>query len=284
MCLETKKYHIGISYASEDLSIVENVVKALERKGLNVFFDQNEDAIAYLAGRNLIYTLQEIYTTECKYCMIFVSEAYKRKAWTGYEAEAILLQRVLDRQKNINTDYLIPVFIDCMDLPGLNSGIIGFDLKKFSPEKIAATMHQKVFGYSPRSEESLITISELFKRILSNVTEFLNTKYPSYFKINSNSEYDFVFNFSSGDHNQFLRVILDIPDFSLLKIFTGEKFLPQYEHLWNAEIYIENQQIYFINYNFSSEIPGIPQMRKEAEVISIIIQYIETVMLEKIYV
>ena len=59
----TKKYHVGVSYANEDQDTVKSVVKALESVGLTVFFDQKE--ATRLVGKNLTYTLPEIYRNCC---------------------------------------------------------------------------------------------------------------------------------------------------------------------------------------------------------------------------
>lgn len=88
----TKKYHVGVSYANEDQDIVKSVVKALESVGLTVFFDQKE--ATRLVGKNLTYTLPEIYRNCCEYCLMFVSNSYVSKKWTTYERDWLLDKRI----------------------------------------------------------------------------------------------------------------------------------------------------------------------------------------------
>lgn len=108
----TKKYHVGVSYANEDQDIVKSVVKALESVGLTVFFDQKE--ATRLVGKNLTYTLPEIYRNCCEYCLMFVSNSYVSKKWTTYERDWLLDKRIELQRDDIFTDCIIPVFIDRM--------------------------------------------------------------------------------------------------------------------------------------------------------------------------
>ena len=140
----TKKYHVGVSYANEDQDIVKSVVKALESVGLTVFFDQKE--ATQLVGKNLTYTLPEIYRNCCEYCLMFVSNSYVSKKWTTYERDWLLDKRIELQKNDVFTDCVIPVFIDRMDMPGLNPGIVGFDIKKQSPDDIARIMYEKIAG------------------------------------------------------------------------------------------------------------------------------------------
>ena len=93
----SKSYDIGISYAYEDADIVKKIVDALEKAGLKVFFDQNE--AAKLIGKNLTYTLPEIYSKQCAYCLMFVSHFYAEKRWTNYERDWLFQKRI--DKKNI---------------------------------------------------------------------------------------------------------------------------------------------------------------------------------------
>ena len=140
----TKKYHVGVSYANEDQDIVKSVVKALESVGLTVFFDQKE--ATRLVGKNLTYTLPEIYRNCCEYCLMFVSNSYVSKKWTTYERDWLLDKRIELQRDDIFTDCIIPVFIDRMDMPGLNPGIVGFDIRKQSADDIARIMYEKIAG------------------------------------------------------------------------------------------------------------------------------------------
>lgn len=105
----TKKYHVGVSYANEDQDTVKSVVKALESVGLTVFFDQKE--ATRLVGKNLTYTLPEIYRNCCEYCLMFVSNSYVSKKWTTYERDWLLDKRIELQRDDIFTDCIIPVWI-----------------------------------------------------------------------------------------------------------------------------------------------------------------------------
>ena len=72
------------------------------------------------------------------------------------------------------------------------------------------------------------------------------------------SEYDVVVHLSAEDNDYFLRLALEEPLHGLLKIARGEVFMPQQEWIWDAEAYLEDGQLQFINYNLTPEFPGLP--------------------------
>ena len=77
------QYDVTVSFAGEDRSTVEYIVKLLRHNGVRVFYDAWEQS--ELWGKDLYIYLDEIYRTAAQYCLIFVSENYIKKAWTKHE-------------------------------------------------------------------------------------------------------------------------------------------------------------------------------------------------------
>ena len=249
-------YHVGISYAYEDEAAVKAVVVALKSVGLKVFFDQDETV--QLIGKNLTYTLPEIYANHCEYCLMFVSHSYVSKNWTSYERDWIFGKRIEQQKNDVFTDCVIPVFIDFITLPGLHPGIIGFNLKKQTPEYIANVMYEKIMGTKPQTFTDRLSLKTVFFKILQDIESFLTKQTTFTYQLERQSAYDVVVILNADKRNRFLRLALDEPLYNILKIAQGEILLPRQERVWDGEAYFEENQLYFINYNFNSEFPGFP--------------------------
>ena len=74
---EVYKYDVAFSFAGEDREYVEKVALFLKKKNIAVFYDYFEEE--NLWGKNLITYLEDIYTNQSKYCVIFISQYYAQK-------------------------------------------------------------------------------------------------------------------------------------------------------------------------------------------------------------
>lgn len=279
-----KDYHVGISYASEDEDVVKPIVRALELIGLKVFFDQNE--AAQLVGKNLTYTLPEIYRNCCEYCLMFVSNSYVSKKWTTYERDWLLDKRIEHQKSDIFTDCVIPVFIDRMDMPGLNPGIIGFDIKKQSADDIARIMYEKIVDSPIHIAVEPLSLETVFNRILAEIENFLAKQSACTYQMDKQSEYDVMVRLSAEGHAYFLRLALEDPFHRLFKVVQGEgeAFIPQREWIWDAEVYLEEGRLQFINYNLTSEFPGMPHSYTVEKLCDSVLQKVSDFVKEHSYV
>jgi DNA-directed RNA polymerase subunit RPC12/RpoP len=130
-------YEVALSYASEDREYVEQVAVCLLNRGVRVFYDRHE--AAGLWGEDLATRLSDIYGTESKYVVIFVSKHYAQKAWTLHERRHAQAQAV---QGNFNR--ILPVRFDDTELPGLKSDIGYLDLRSLTPEMVADNVVRKL--------------------------------------------------------------------------------------------------------------------------------------------
>jgi hypothetical protein len=80
------KYDIAISFAGEDREITKEIAILLNKKGVDLFFDEFQKA--KLFGKNLYDYLSKVYNEESKYCLMIISKYYVEKEWTGLERES----------------------------------------------------------------------------------------------------------------------------------------------------------------------------------------------------
>ena len=123
------KFDVALTYASEQREYVGEVALILKRKGIKVFYDRFEEA--RLWGRDLVERFQEVYYVESRWCMMFISKDYVRKAWPSQER-----QFALDRQVREHGEYILPVRFNDTPVPGLSTSIHFADGVKNTPTQL----------------------------------------------------------------------------------------------------------------------------------------------------
>jgi len=131
------KYDIAVSFAGEDRPVVEEFVNVLATNNVSVFYDSWEQA--QLWGKDLYQHLDMIYQQAARYCVIFISENYVKKAWTKHE-----LRSAQARAFQQNSEYILPIKLDETELPGLPSTIAYIDLRQTTIKDIANILFEKI--------------------------------------------------------------------------------------------------------------------------------------------
>ena len=98
-------YDVAVSFAGENRAIVNQLVEALQKKGLEVFYDLNESA--RLWGKDLEKELAQVYTHEAKYMMICRSSHYPVNDWARFELE--VGRRASSKRLD---EYLLPLHLE----------------------------------------------------------------------------------------------------------------------------------------------------------------------------
>jgi hypothetical protein len=104
---------VSLSFAGEDRPLVERLAKLMRQNGIRVFYDAWEQTDLW--GKDLFQHLDTIYRSAARYCLIFVSEHYVKKAWTKHE-----LKSAQARAFEVNSEYILPIRLDDSELPGLH--------------------------------------------------------------------------------------------------------------------------------------------------------------------
>lgn len=118
-----KKYEVAISFAGEDRKYAAALAKRLRAANVPVFYD--EYAKAELWGNDLYEHLKQVYGRMSRYCVVFISRHYKRKAWTRHELKSAQ-EKALRRRKA----YILPVKVDGTSIPSIFTTTGYLDLKK----------------------------------------------------------------------------------------------------------------------------------------------------------
>jgi hypothetical protein len=136
----TYEYDVALSFAGEDRTIVESIAQTLVECDIKVFYD--EFVTHELWGKDLFQHLSAVYRDKAKYCIVFVSQAYKEKVWPKHE-----LRQAQERAFFSSSEYILPVIIEDVDLPGLNKTTGFMDLRKVHPLMIAGLVMRKLGAF-----------------------------------------------------------------------------------------------------------------------------------------
>lgn len=131
------EYDVALSFATEDRALVAEVAQGLRSAGVRVFYDEFE--VVDLWGRDLVDYLENVYRHQSRFAVVFASEHYAKKMWTGHERRSVQ-SRALDE----TGPYLLPVRLDDAEIPGLLPTVGYIDARRYAPSEITALIVAKV--------------------------------------------------------------------------------------------------------------------------------------------
>ncbi len=167
------KYDVAVSFAGEDRSIVEECVRLLTDAGYHVFYDLWEEHV--LLGKDLYQYLDTVYRSTARYCLIFVSKNYVKKAWATHE-----LRSAQARAFEEESEYILPVRLDDTVLPGLRPTIGYLDLRRYSTEHVVSVLVRKLGPARSQQEIEQDLVSPDAARRLKAITRVASEKDSSY--------------------------------------------------------------------------------------------------------
>ena len=129
-------YEVAISFAGVERESARELAESLKAKGVSVFFD--EFYPEKLWGSDLVKYLASVFEKESRYCVIFVSKDYKKRAWPNHELRSAQARALEDRG-----GYILPIQVDDTKLDGLPS-TIGYRPIADGIEKIAKILIAKL--------------------------------------------------------------------------------------------------------------------------------------------
>lgn len=134
-------YQVALSFAGEQRGYVAEVARALQARGIAVFYDEFEKIDLW--GKDLAEQLQAVYEHDSGCVVMFVSQTWVDKAWPRHERRATLSRAVRDSE-----EYLLPVRFDDTPVPGLPDSIHYLRAEEYSPAQLASAITQKL-GMKP---------------------------------------------------------------------------------------------------------------------------------------
>lgn len=145
-------YDVCLSYAGEDRVYVGEVHRHLSERGVRVFYDEFEKVDLW--GKDLLTHLDDVYRSEARYCVMFISQSYAAKRWTRHERQSAMV-RAFEEER----EYLLPVRFDDTELPGLRPTVGWLDARRLDAEALAtaiiAKIGHQVEAYLPRNPDVL---------------------------------------------------------------------------------------------------------------------------------
>ena len=134
----TKKYHVALSYASEQREYVAKVAEILKSHNVRYFYDKDEEIMLW--GKNILEVLQQVFADGQSYfVVIFISQEYASKAFPRQELEHALSTAIRQKQ-----EYILPARFDDTEVPGLSSLTTYIDIKDKTPEEFAVMIIKKI--------------------------------------------------------------------------------------------------------------------------------------------
>lgn len=127
---------VALSYASEQVTYVQQVADLLLEQGIEVYFDRLDKS--GLWGSDLAEHFDWIFAEKARFCIMFISKEYVEKPWPTHERKA-----AISRQVRQGGDYVLPVRFDDTPVPGLVSTVGYLDARTDSPRTVAETFLKK---------------------------------------------------------------------------------------------------------------------------------------------
>ena len=136
-----KQYEVALSFAGEQRDYVESVARALQSRGIAVFYDGFERV--HLWGKDLVEEFHEVFEHRAALAVMFISKEYVENAWPRHEGRSILSRAVQEK-----SEYVLPVRFDDTSVPGLADSTRYETADNHTPEKLAAMIAEKL-GIKP---------------------------------------------------------------------------------------------------------------------------------------
>lgn len=130
-------YDVAVSFAGDVRPQVEGFVRALQERGLSVFYDFDQQALLW--GQDLRVLLDRVYSTEALYMVVFLSQSYPERDWTEFEVSV-----GKSAAKKRTQEYLLPVIVDDVKVVGIADTVAHLDLRRIDVERAADILAEKV--------------------------------------------------------------------------------------------------------------------------------------------
>ena len=133
---ENISFDVVLSFAGADREHAEKLKTILKDQGFRIFYDHDhkED----LWGKNLPDYFSKIYESSARFCVIFVSQAYKDGFWTNHERKSAIARYIRE-----NEEYILPIKVEDVELDGIPP-TIGYVELEMGIDKIAELLIKKL--------------------------------------------------------------------------------------------------------------------------------------------
>jgi hypothetical protein len=133
-----RPFDIVISFGRSDRKVAHEIRDHLINQDLRVFYDA--DYRHKLLGEDLAVLLHRIYFDKSRYAIAVISEGFVESKW----ASNIEWRSVLARMASQQHGYVLPYFVQQVEVPGLQSTIGYISAEEFTPTEFAQIVVKKL--------------------------------------------------------------------------------------------------------------------------------------------
>lgn len=133
------EYDVAVSFAGADRPVVSQLVSALKERGLEVFYDFDQQAVLW--GKDLRRELARVYGQDAQYMVVCLSNQYPEKDWPQFELEV-----GKGASAKRTDDYLLPLVVGDHrpSIVGLPDTVGHISLRDHSIDEVADLVQEKV--------------------------------------------------------------------------------------------------------------------------------------------
>jgi hypothetical protein len=132
-----KEYDVAISFADDDRPVAEGIAHMLRSRGYRVF--DNSSSQADLWGTDLVYRFNTIYRESARYCLILISNSYRRSLQAGQQLKAALARSFED-----DYEYVLPLRLDDTEIEGILPTKGSIDLRSTTVSHVVDLLVEKL--------------------------------------------------------------------------------------------------------------------------------------------
>jgi len=136
--LDGELFDVAISFAGTNRTEAERLATLVQNAGFSVFYDGFYGSDLW--GKNLAEFFDEIYRKRSRYCVMFISENYRDRAWTIHERRSAQARALEEK----GAEYILPIRVDDVELPGMAPTIGYVSLREYGIDEIAQMLIQKL--------------------------------------------------------------------------------------------------------------------------------------------
>lgn len=133
-----KHFDVAISFAGTSREIAEQLALQVRDAGFSVFYDGFFGSDLW--GKDLVEFFDEIYRKRSRYCVMFISEDYRDRAWTIHERRSAQARALQEK----GAEYILPIQVDDVKLPGMLPTIGHVSLREHGIDEIAQMLIAKL--------------------------------------------------------------------------------------------------------------------------------------------
>jgi hypothetical protein len=135
---EEEEFDVAISFAGTERPLAEDLATQLRDAGVRVFYDRFYGA--QLWGKHLPEYFDRIFRKQARFCVMFLSAAYRDRIWTTMERRSAIARAIESK----GGEYILPIMVEQVDIDGLPPTVGYLAVSDHSIQEIARMLLEKL--------------------------------------------------------------------------------------------------------------------------------------------